>query len=359
MTASILHVFATFGAGGPQVRATQIMAHCGERFAHRVVAMDGNTAAAALLPATVRCELLPAPPRRGFLASVRAQTRLLRDTRPDLVLTYNWGAIETVAAARRAGVPLVHHEDGFGPEEAEQRLRRRNWLRRWLLRDVPVLVPSANLLRIAVREWGLREANVHCLPNGVDLRRFRPQPAANPVPVIGTVGGLRAEKNHALLLDAFAAVTCPARLLVVGDGPLRSALMAQATRAGIADRVEFAGPQPDPAPWYHRMDLFALSSATEQMPLVLLEAMASGLPVVATDVGDVARVLPDGCRGGVVAAGDRVGLARALDDLLRDPARRTREAAANRAHCERQHELAGCLERFAAVYRAALARRRG
>jgi len=225
-----------------------------------------------------------------------------------------------------------------------------------------VIVPSEQLLAIARTEWRLGERAQH-LPNGVDLARFRPAnaPAAVAVPTdrarpftIGTVGGLRGEKDHAALLQALALMRRPARLLLVGDGPERGGLEARARALGIAERVQFAGSCADPAPHYRAMDLFALSSRTEQMPISLLEAMASGLPVASTDVGDVRVMLPAACRGALVPPGDAAGLGRVLDELAADPQRRAREGAANRRRCEQRYELAACHERYVAVYERVL-----
>jgi glycosyltransferase involved in cell wall biosynthesis len=351
------HVFATFGRGGPQVRAVQLLHHLGGDVEHVVMAMDGDTGARALLGDNVAVAFVEPPPVRGYLAVRKAQRAWLAAQHPDLVLTYNWGAIETVAAARRLGLPLVHHEDGFGPEETERRLLRRSWLRRWLLRSVPVIVPSAVLRRIACDEWRLRERDVHHLVNGVDLARFAPRAdaaaAGGPV-VLGSVGGLRAEKDHATLLRAAARLGDGVRVCLVGAGPVEAELRAEAARLGLGERVTFAGQTDDTAPWYQRFDVFVLSSRTEQMPIAMLEAMASGLPVVATDVGDVRAILPADAGGCVVPPGDPDALAAALARVVGDAALRVRLGAANRRVVEERYESALCLERFAQLYRSAM-----
>lgn len=352
MTRRLVHVFATFGAGGPQMRAVELIRHLGADCAHIVMAMSGDTAAAARLPADRDVTFVSAPPRAGFRATVRAQRGWLRELRPDLVLTYNWGAIETVAAARSLRLPLVHHEDGFGPEEVQRRLRRRNWFRRWFLRGTPVIVPSTVLQAIARRDWRLRADRVHLLANGVDLLRFRPAPIPIASAVVGTVGGLRGEKDHATLLAALAQLGGEVRAEIVGDGALRAALAEQAAALGIAARVAFAGAIADPAASYRGFQVFALSSRTEQMPIAMLEAMASGLPVVATDVGDVRAILPDEQQPFVVPPGDPAALAAALRTVLGDAALRSRLGAANRTRCEQRYEARACLAEFAAVYRA-------
>ncbi|MCU0867060.1 MAG: glycosyltransferase family 4 protein [Planctomycetes bacterium] len=347
-----VHVFATFGAGGPQIRATQLLAHLGPDFCHVVLAMDGRTEAKAQLPPGIDVQFAEPPPRGGFLATMRTLRRRLRELQPDLVLTYNWGAIEAAAAAVRERLPLVHHEDGFGPDEAQQRARRRNWIRRLVLRRTPVIVPSAVLQRIALHEWKLRPQRVHLLPNGVDLRRFAPGPAVT-APVVGTIGGLRPEKDHDNLLTAVARLGADVRVRIVGGGALLEPLRQRAQALGLGERVTFVGPVRDTAPHYHELAVFVLSSRTEQMPIAMLEAMASGLPVVATDVGDVRGMLPGSATACVVPKEDPAALAAALRPLLTDAALRARLGADNRAVAEQRYELASCYERFAAVYRAA------
>ncbi len=346
-----VHVFATFGAGGPQIRALQLMAHMGPGFAHVVMAMDGRTEAGQQMPPGVQWELAPPPPRGGLLATVRAQRRWLRAQRPDLVLTYNWGAIESVLAARSLRLPLVHHEDGFLPDEAQRRLARRSWMRWFALRSVPVIVPSLVLQRIATAEWGLAPARVHHLPNGVDLARFRPG-AVVPGPVLGTVGGMRPEKDHATLLAALAQLPAEVRAVVVGGGALLEPMRALARQLGVHDRVEFLGPVADTAPCYHRFAVFVLSSRTEQMPIALLEAMASALPVVATDVGDVRAILPAGAADCIVPRENPTALAQALQRVLADQPRQKLLGAENRAITEQRYAAAPCLDRFVRVYTA-------
>jgi len=351
-----VHVFATFGAGGPQVRAVQLLASLGPSHQHVVMAMDGRTEAAAMLRENVACEIVAPPPRRGFLATVRTQAAWLREQRPDLVLTYNWGAIETAAAARRLSLPRVHHEDGFGPEEAQRPLRRRSWVRTLVLRKAPVIVPSRVLVRIAQEHWRLRPERVLLLPNGVDLQRFRPAAPGQGTPVVGAVGGLRAEKDHETLLVAVSRLAPQPRVRIVGGGVLAETLRSKAAALGLSQLVDFTGPVADTAPVYAGFSVFALSSRTEQMPIALLEAMACGLPVVATDVGDVRAILPPEQAPFVVPAADPDALATALQRQLQDGALRARLGAANRRQVEANYEATACLDRFVRVYESLLSR---
>jgi glycosyltransferase involved in cell wall biosynthesis len=350
-----LHVFATFAVGGPQVRFCTLADRLGPGWHHDILAMDGNTACRERLPASVSAGFPSLDITKGdTLGNVRRFRRALLAWRPDLLVTYNWGSIEWAMANVFARRPHVHIEDGFGPEERERQLPRRVLTRRLLLRRTTVAVPSLTLRRIATEQWRLDPARVRYLPNGILLPRFAAGEASawpGDGPVIGTVAALRAEKNLARLLHAVALVRRDhrARLVIVGDGPERPALRALADTLGIADSVHFAGHSTDTAPAYRGFDIFALSSDTEQMPLSVLEAMASGLPVAATDVGDVAAMLAAPNRPFVTAL-DAAALAAALSTLLDRPELRRSIGAANRARAARDYDEAAMLRGYAALF---------
>jgi glycosyltransferase involved in cell wall biosynthesis len=198
-------------------------------------------------------------------------------------------------------------------------------------------------MRIATETWRLSPRSLRYVPNGIDLARFMgpspPCPWPGDGPVIGTVTALRPEKNLARLLRAFrlAAAEAPARLVLIGDGPERPALEALAAELGIAGRVQFAGHVADPLRHIKALDIFAMSSDTEQMPISLLEAMAAGLPAVATDVGDIRAMLPQVSRRFVTALDDGA-FAGALSALIRDGALRRELGSANRAKAERDFD---------------------
>jgi len=347
-----VHVFASFGAGGAPVRAVQLMHHQGARCEHVIMALDGNVDAGQMLRDDVCVRYAEAPQERRFLAMRNGQMAWLREQDPDLVLTYNWGSIETVAAAKKLGMPLVHHEDGFLPEEANKRLLRRSLMRRWLLRKSPVIVPSTVLQRIATKEWRLRERDVHLLANGVDLEHFSVRAQEPEKVVVGTVGGLRPEKDHGNLFRAIATMPDEVSVCLVGAGAMEAKLRALAKELGIEDRVDFAGQTRDTAGSYRGFTLFVLSSVTEQMPIAMLEGMATGLPVVTTNVGDVMHMLPEEQLPFVVPSKDSTALASAMTKVLDDRELRQRLGAANRRVVEERYESATCLDRFCAVYAA-------
>ena len=296
--------------------------------------------------------------KHDTLGNVLRFRRVLRALRPDALVTYNWGSLEWAIANLSVGLRHIHIEDGFGPEESDRQLPRRVWLRRIVLRRSTVVVPSRNLERIALHTWRLPPRRVHYVANGIDLSRFDrrsdarappPWPEQDHSPVIGTVATLRAEKNLRRLLQAFAQLRRKARLVIVGDGPERPALEALARELGVAAAVQFPGYLPDPQRAYGYFDVFALSSDTEQMPLSVLEAMASGLPVASTDVGDVARMLAPANQPFIVPR-DASALANVIDALLEAPALRQNVGAANRARAEQEFDEQAMFERYRALF---------
>jgi glycosyltransferase involved in cell wall biosynthesis len=167
--------------------------------------------------------------------------------------------------------------------------------------------------------------------------------------VIGTVAALREEKNVARLLRAFAALPS-GQLVVVGDGPQRPALETLAAALGVSERVRFAGHHQDTPAFYAQFDIFALSSDTEQMPLSVIEAMASGLPVVSTDVGDV-RLMVSEENVPHVTRLDDAALAAALGDLIADPNRRRRIGLGNLAKARRDFDQSAMFAAHGALWR--------
>jgi len=341
------------------VRFAALANRFGRRWRHAVIAMDGNTACRERLSADLDVTFpAVALPKGDTVGNLRRCRRILRDLRPDLLVTYNWGAIEWAMANILVRFRHIHVEDGFGPEERARQLPRRAWTRRLVLRRATVALPSRTLERIALDVWRLPRRRVHYIPNGIDLSRFVAVPttaaAEGEGPVIGTVAALRPEKNLSRLLEAFALLRRqhPARLVIVGDGPERAGLETLANTLGIAGSVHFAGHLTDPQETIRRFDLFALSSDTEQMPLSVLEAMAAGLAVAATDVGDVAVMLAAENRSFVVPV-DATLLAGAMATLLADPALRAGIGAANRRRAEQEYDQEDMFRAYGALFAGA------
>lgn len=358
----ILHVFPGFGVGGAQVRTAALMNRFGDAFRHAVVSLDGCFDCAERLLPSVPIETIAFPQREGERLPARLLRirRAIRAAAPDALVTSNWGSIEwAMANLLPPRLPHLHMEDGFGRDEANGQKSRRVWTRRLVLRRSRVLLPSLTLLRAARESWHLREPALHYVPNGIDLSRFRPDGPradlglAGEGPLLGTVAALREEKNVARLLRAVALLRgggVALRLAVIGDGPERPALEALAAELGIAGMTRFTGHVPDPAAAYRALDLFALSSDTEQMPFSVLEAMATGLAIASTDVGDVRAMVAEANAPQVVPADDEA-LAAAIGALASDAALRASLGAANRARAERDFDQEAMFARHAALWR--------
>ncbi|MEH6433569.1 TIGR03088 family PEP-CTERM/XrtA system glycosyltransferase [Massilia sp. DD77] len=293
--------------------------------------------------------------------------RLLRRLRPAILHTYNFGTMEYAATGFAAGVPVrVHAEHGRDARDPEGLNPKHNLLRRCAAPFIDRIVPVSQDLRRWLGEVvGIAERKLVLIDNGVDTERFHPALAGEAgietwhedpdAFVIGTVGRLQDVKDQATLILAFAELRRllpreALRLVLVGDGPLRAALEAQARDAGLGDSVCFAGARADVAPAMRGFSLFALSSIAEGTPVTLLEAMASGLPVVATAVGGIPDLVADGTAGTLVPARDPQAMARAFAAYVGERALARRHGAAGRAHVERRYSMQAMLATYVGLY---------
>ncbi len=369
----ILHAHSTFGHGGKEARAVQLMNAFGAAAEHAVIsAAAGELGAARALDPAVKADFpSDAPPLAGMpgLPRLFRLSRYMR--RFDLVLTYNWGAFDAVMARYLFGrgmslPPLIHHEDGFNQDEAGELKTRRNLYRRLGLSAAHrLVVPSARLEGIARKAWAQPSEKVVRISNGIDLPRYG-APPAREIPgldkrpgqvVIGTVAGLRPVKNLPRMVRAFADMASPGvRLVIVGAGLESERIGAEARALGVGDRLVMPGFLADPAQWIGHFDIFALSSDSEQFPISLVEAMAAGLPAVATAVGDVARMVADDNKPLIVEAGDEAAFAAALDSLAERPDLRRAIGRANRAKAAAEYDEAVMIARYARLYEEAIRR---
>ena len=314
---NILHVFPTFAIGGQQVRFAHIANACPQDYRHTVIALDGNFDAKSKLQETVDATFIDLRQLKQQHVLQRMQTiqHYLADHQHDVLMTYNWGAIEWALAHRifphattaATATKHVHWEDGFGPEEQQDRLPRRNIFRRLALSDdTKVVVPSHQLQHIAQQDWHVAASQLVYFPNGIALPESRSHTASDTAadkdtpssktteqaqPTFITLATLRAEKNIPRLIDSFLAAVPSGKLIIGGGGPLLEELREYVIQLDQTDRIELTGNVTDIWGFLARGDVFCLSSDTEQMPISILEAMAMGLPVVSTDVGDIKTML--------------------------------------------------------------------
>ncbi len=354
----LVHIRPSFGHGGAETRVANIINYTSGLFRHTIVALDGNFAALKLVKDPDAVECLTCLNTRNPAQMIFRLREILRKTNPSLVLTYNWGSIDGAAAAQLMRIPIVHTEDGFDVDEASKQKRRRVLTRRLLLRKVYcVTAPSETLANIMRHSWRLPPEKLRCIPNGVDINLFRPSPreVTNRQLVVGTVGNLTAVKRQSMLLDVCArlANTADIRVVIAGQGPLRQELEERAQQLGIADRVEFLGYQLDVAKVYGKIDIFVLTSATEQMPFSVLEAMACGLPIVSTDVGDIKKMVSRENQPLITHEGKFVD---ALATLVTDDKLRRQLGQDNREHCVRVYSLDRMCSEYVTLYLDAIGR---
>jgi glycosyltransferase involved in cell wall biosynthesis len=299
---------------------------------------------------------------------------LLRRLHPDLVHTHTAkaGALGRVAALL-TGVPAIVHTfhghvlDGyFSPTLSRLFLQ----IERALARITDRIITVSPQVRQDLLARGVgRPEQAEVIPVGLDLARFL-HGAAFPArlrdtlaipagaPLLGIVGRLVAIKDHPTLFQALAQLQsqgAPAHLIVVGDGERREALTRMVQDLGLAPRVHFLGWRNDLEAILGELDVVICCSKNEGTPVALVEAMAAGVPVLATDVGGVGDLILHGETGWLAPPGDPPGLSRAIRDLLADPERRARPLAAARRLALERHDVNTLLHRMEALYAALLA----
>ncbi len=302
---------------------------------------------------------------------------LFRERRPAIVHSRNLAALEAQVPAALAGVPArVHGEHGWDVQDLDG-MRYRRW-KRMLRPFVHHYIALSRQIEDYLRQQiAVPPERLTRILNGVDVERFRPlddrQDQEDPRPeqfrgcfCIGTVGRLEGVKNQGLLLEAFirfragyADLAERACLMIIGDGSLRPELERRARESGVLDAVWFAGSREDVPELMRRLDLFVLPSMAEGISNTIMEAMASGVPVVATDVGGNSELVVPGETGTLVSPGDPEAMAKAIAAYGAEPGRRQREAAAARLRAERVFSLPTMVAKYTQVYDQVLARARG
>ena len=330
----IVHVVYSFAAGGLENVIVQLVNNLpASKFTHTVVALTTVDQAFSqrITRADVQVIALHKPPGQPF-RTYPAMFRLLRQLQPDVFHSCNIAALEFAPVAALAGVPLrIHAEHGWDVADPDGSNRHYQRLRKFYQRFVHQYVAvSEQLQNYLLQRIGLHASRVHLIPNGVDTDRFRPwRQADNPPPgypfnkldhwVVGTVGRLETIKNQSLLAHAFvqlvqnqAAGTERLRLAIVGAGPLAGEVHQILDQAGMQDRLWLPGTRADVPEVLRALDCFVLPSLSEGTSCTLQEAMASGLPLIATAVGGNPQVLGHGQRGQLVPSGDTGALAQAI-----------------------------------------------
>ena len=355
---SSMHVDANRAWGGGQAQSLGLALALAARGEETSFVVEPGSGLAARLDAS----LLPweAVRMRGAwgLGAMLQLTRRFRELRPEVVHIHDSASHTPAAlAARRAGVAGI-----IVTRRTEFPMRRR-WsvrLKYELWCDRVVCVSEAARRRCL--EAGLPEGQVVVVPDFVDCRHFDaaavPAARSDDRPQVCSVGRLSREKGHRVLLKAMAAVlrSVPeARLQICGDGPERPALARQSEASGLAEHVSLSGFVQDTRPTLAAADIFVMPSLSEGLGGAVLEAMAMGKPVVATDAGGLPEAVVDGETGLIVPAGDAEALAEAMMDLLGDPARARKMGIAGRERALKHFDRRRIVDRMVSLYEEVLA----
>lgn len=373
----IAHVLYRLDTGGMEQIAISVINHTDKRYRHAVICLAGVGAMHTRIEdAGVPCLSLDKKPGKDWACYFRLW-KTFRRLKPDVVQTYNIGTLDAAPVAWLAGVRRVvhaeHGRDVADPEGTNRKYRAmRRWLQPFITRYVAV---SGDLEKWLRKDVGIAPSKVVCIHNGIDtegcaeaeaLRWRRPLLGAfapSGTCIVVNVGRLDPVKDQdgllaafRMLCDAAPAMAARLRLVIVGEGSCRQRLEQRIAQLDLHDCVRLLGNREDVPKILAECDVFALSSIAEGIPLTLLEAMAAGLPVVATRVGGVGEVVVDGVMGTLVAPSDPAALAQALHAYVQDEARRLQHGRAGRGHVEKRFSLSAMLAGYIALYDDVLAR---
>jgi len=366
---AIAHVVLSLDVGGLE-RVVATLAQAQHQSGRRVSVCCLDRAGAlaeALPPAGVAVHTVGRSARGFDPAAVLRLARLLRADGARIVHCHNYGALVYGALAARLvrGARVVYTVHGAVTSSRRSTAR---FLKLGIVHEVVFVSAHA---RGVAREAGVTgSSHVHTILNGVDVSSFAAGHAggadavrrAHGIPddarVCGIVARLTEAKDHANLFAAVAIAreSIPTlHCLVVGDGELRDELERDVTERRLSAAVVFTGARANVRDYLDAMDVFVLSSVTEGLAMTLLEAMAAGLPVVATRVGGNAEVVEDGVTGRLVPASNAKALADAIVSMIESPAAARAMGDAGRERVTRLFSLEAMVRRYQAVYEVALA----
>lgn len=374
----VVHVLHRFAIGGLENGLVNLLNRLpAERYRHAVVAMTDITSFRERVQREdVQYIALHKP--AGHAVQLYPQLyRLFRRLRPAIVHTRNLAALEAAVPAALAGVPVrVHSEHGRDVMDLDGSNSRYRWIRRLYSPCVHRYVAlSQDLERYLIEDVGISPWRVAQIYNGVDTRRFAPtgtgrapiegSPFNDPdLWVCGTVGRMQAVKDPLTLVRAFIQllISVPGadarmRLIVVGDGPLRGEAEALLRDAGASGHVWFTGERADVPALLRGMDCFVLPSLAEGISNTILEAMACGLPVIATAVGGNPELVQDQITGTLVPPANVEALAAALNGYYALPELSRVQGEAGRGRVERRFSLDYMVQRYDSLYKSLLGHR--
>lgn len=369
----IAHIVTSFDIGGLENGIVNLLNYMNRDVFDFSVCAFGNTVGASkerIRRQDVRYHTLDK--REGN--DVRLPFRLanvLKSQGTTIVHTHSWGTyIEGLVAAKLSRSPfMVHGEHGT---ILFDRFRRKQAFRLAASRTDQFLTVSQELADVLVEQVGIREHKVQAIINGVDTAKFQPDGAARSLlrgqmglnhgdVLVGSVGRLVPIKDYPSLLNAFARVMRKEPNVhgaLIGDGPQRNELEQQAISSGLASRFHFLGERNDIPAWLNALDVFVLPSIHEGISNTILEAMATGLPIVATRVGGNPEIVCDEGNGFLVPSQDPGKLAHALTILAENEETRHQFAEASLRRAQEHFSLQRMVDEYEALYLRLVERKR-
>jgi sugar transferase (PEP-CTERM/EpsH1 system associated) len=338
-----------------------------ERYRHVIISMTTQSEFRRRIERTdVPVLCLNKPPGNSVRVNFKLWS-LFRQLRPEIVHTRNIGALEAALPAACASVPVrVHGEHGKDVGDLHGNNLRRQRVRKLFKPFVHHYIGlSQELVDYLKLKVGVPQERIEQIYNGVDAEKFHPRGSLGDEPsfagaakfVIGTVGRMQAVKDQVTLARAFVLLmkASPAarertRLVMVGDGPLREPVHKLLVEAGLEDRVWLAGQRDDIPGLMRDFDLFVLPSLAEGISNTILEAMASGLPVLATAVGGNPELVAPGVTGTLVPPSDPERMARAIQSYVDAPERGLRQGAQARRVAECRFSMEAMVMSYMATY---------
>jgi sugar transferase (PEP-CTERM/EpsH1 system associated) len=367
----VAHIIQRLAVGGLENGLVNLINHMPEdRYRHIVLCLSDSTDYARRIKRQ-NVPVIPLHQRPGHDFSVHWRLlKLLIDLRPDIVHTRNLSGLEFLPIAALAGVRgRVHGEHGRDMHDLDGRNLKyrlfRKTIRHFVCRHTAV---SKDLARWLVDTIGISPDRVTQIYNGVDCDRFRPRLAnrhrvgpsgflAEDLFVVGTVGRMQTVKNQLTLVRAFLHLiqtdpeSCKRlRLVIIGDGPLRDESQKLLQATGTETLAWLPGERADIPELMREMNLFVLPSIAEGISNTILEAMATGLPVIATNVGGNPELVEDGQTGLLVPASDPLAMANAIQVYLRNPGQIHQHGEAARDRVKRLFSLDTMVKGYLDLY---------
>jgi len=367
----VAHIIYRLGVGGLENGLVNLINRTPlDRYRHAVICLKDATDFRQRLNGEVPVYELHRSEGQDFGVYARVY-RLLRQLKPSIVHTRNLAALECQMPAWLAGAPVrVHGEHGWDVFDPDGANRKYQWLRRFLKPLVHRYIPLSCHLESYLREKiRVPEERISRICNGVDTLVFHPASDGKPLiadcpfqsragqTLIGTVGRMHGVKDQLTLVKAFLVLLdrrpdlrATLRLIIVGDGPLREQARQMLESAASAHLAWLPGERSDIADILRGLDIFVLPSRAEGISNTILEAMASGLPVIATEVGGNPELIVSGVTGTLVPKENPGAMATALEAYLDNPGMISAHGAAAQKRVDESFSLDGMVSRYLALY---------